>query len=51
MKAQDIELMTDTLMELNLPSIELRLFALRLPIIVSKVFVPIMLSRHGIDVF
>lgn len=51
MSAQDIELMADTLMELNLPSEELRLFVLRLPMIVSKIFVPLIFNKHGIDVF
>ena len=51
MSAQDIEMMTDTVMELNLPSDELRLFALRLPMLVSSMFILFMRKRHNVEIF
>ena len=51
MAQEDIILMTDTLMELNLPLSEIRLFTLRLPKDVSKLFIPVMRTRHQVEVF
>ena len=51
MSAQDIEMMTDTIAELNLPDTEIRLFALRLPMLVSSMFILYMRQRHGIEIF
>ena len=51
MPTADIELMTDTILELNLPLSELRLFTLRLPEYCNQDFVQVMRTRHQIEIF
>ena len=51
MSAQDIEMMTDTVVELDLPQNELRLFTLRLPMLTASMFILYMRQRHGIEIF
>jgi len=51
MSKEDIELMTDTVMELDMPPSELRMFVLRLPKFVSPDFLSIMRTRHRVEVF
>ena len=51
MSAEDIELMTDTVMELDMPRQELRLFTLRLPKYMSSDFLNAMRTRHRIEIF
>jgi len=51
MAQEDIELMTDTVLELDLPLSELRLFTLRLPEYVNKAFINVMRTRHQIEIF
>ena len=50
MGAKDIELMTDTVMELNLPPRELRVFVLNQSLEIAKVFIAVMRNRHGIEI-
>ena len=51
MPTADIELMTDTVLELDLPLSELRLFTLRLPDYASSKFIAVMRTRHQIEIF
>jgi hypothetical protein len=50
MGAKDMELLTDTVMELKLPPKELRVFMLNQDFEIAKAFIAVMRKRHGVEI-